>query len=182
MNVLLTSAGFESQTVQNAFLRLLGKPAHQAKALFIPTAAIFPEAIAVLPKCMDDLLKAGILPQNITVFDLHRAMPTDELSTYDAVYLTGGNPEYLMARINATGFNVSLNKFVSKGGVYVGVSAGSYVAAGNMPDSLGYLNASLSVHVEAGTAIGVFDNDAVAHISLTDANAVMIANGRYEVI
>jgi len=182
MKALLTSAGFESKVVQSAFLRFLEKPPQFAKALFIPTAAIFPEAIAVLPKCMDDLLRAGILPANITVFDLHRTMPADELCMYDAVYLTGGSPEYLMVRIIATGFNMSLKEFVVKGGVYVGVSAGSYVAAGNMPDSLGYLKATLSVHVDAGTGAGIFDNNTTAHINLTDANAVVIADGKYEVI
>ena len=38
------------------------KPA-DTKALFIPTAAIDAEAIEVLPKCMNDLLKCGILKE-----------------------------------------------------------------------------------------------------------------------
>lgn len=70
--ILLTSAGFENPRVQECFLELLGKPAGEARALFIPTAAIDDEARAVLPKCRGDLLGAGIPPERIKAvgFDL----------------------------------------------------------------------------------------------------------------
>ena len=61
------------------------------KALFIPTAAIDTDAIAVLPKCMNDLLKYGIQNKNIKVYDLHIGMELDELQQFDVVYLCGGN-------------------------------------------------------------------------------------------
>jgi len=180
--ILLTSAGFETSTIRNAFLGFIKKSPEDISVLFLPTAAVHVEAIKVLPKCMNDLLKSNILAENIQIFDLHRALSIEELSAFDAVYFTGGSPQYLMERINKTGFNVPLNKFVEYGGVYVGVSAGSYVAAGNFSDSLGYLKAKLNVHTEKRTAIGVFDNDIVTHIDLTDKNAVMIHNGVYEII
>ena len=179
--ILLTSAGFETKAISDAFLSFVGKEPKEIKALFIPTAAIFPAAIAVLPACMDDLLNIGILPENIKVFDLHRSMTVEELSAFDAVYFTGGSPQYLLDRINDTGFNMPLNEYVNNGGVYVGVSAGSIVAAGNLPNSLGYLKASLRVHLEAGTEPGVFDNNAVMQIDLTDSTAVII-NDKYEII
>ena len=87
-----------------------------------------------------------------------------------------------MERINKTGFNLPLNEFVNNGGVYVGVSAGSWVASGNFTDSLGYLKASLNVHAKTGTMVGTFDNDIVTKIDLTDKNAVAISNGMYEII
>ena len=179
--ILLTSAGFESKTISDAFLGFVDKNPKDIKALFIPTAAIFPAAIAVLPKCMEDLLNVGIPAENIKVFDLHRSMTAQELSEFDAVYFTGGSPQYLLDRINDTNFNVPLNDYVNSGGVYIGVSAGSIVAAGNLPNNMGYLNASLRVHLETGTASGIFDNGAVTQIDLTN-NAVLIENGIYKVI
>jgi len=179
--ILLTSAGFETKAISGAFLDFVDKEPNRIKALFIPTAAIFPAAIAVLPKCMDDLLNISILAENIKVFDLHRAMTVEELSEFDAVYFTGGSPQYLLDRINDTGFNSPLNEYVNKGGVYVGVSAGSIVAAGNLPNNLGYLKASLRVHLETGTAQGVIDNDAITQIDLTN-NAVLILGDKYEII
>ena len=78
--ILLSSAGFETKAISDAFLDFAGKEPKEIKALFIPTAAIFPAAIAVLPKCMEDLLKIGIPAKSIKVFDLHRSM-TDRKST-----------------------------------------------------------------------------------------------------
>ena len=45
-----------------------------SEALFIPTAANTPDAIEVLPKCLNDLLKCGIPRENITVYDLYDAL------------------------------------------------------------------------------------------------------------
>lgn len=60
MRVLLTSCGLETGAIKQSFLEMLQKEPEKATALFIPTAAIDPGAIAVLPKCMNDLLKCGI--------------------------------------------------------------------------------------------------------------------------
>ena len=179
--ILLTSEGFATKAIKEAFLDIIGKEPQGIKALFIPAAAIFPDAIAVLPKCMDDLLNIGIPPKNIKVFDLHRSLTVAELSEFDAVYFTGGSPQYLLERINATAFNTPLNEYVNGGGVYVGVSAGSIVAAGNLPNNLGYLKASLRVHLKTGTIQGVFDNESITQIDLTN-NAVLIYGEKYEVI
>ncbi|MCL2079473.1 MAG: Type 1 glutamine amidotransferase-like domain-containing protein [Oscillospiraceae bacterium] len=180
--ILLTSAGFETKTISDTFLTLAGKKPKDIKVLFIPTAAISPAAIEVLPKCMDDLLKIGIPAANIKVFDLHCSLSTEEMSAFDAVYFTGGSPQYLLERINDTGFDKTLSEFVSNGGVYVGVSAGAIVAAGNLPNNLGYLKATLNVHMQNGMDDGVFDNDTVTHIDLTDGKAVLIHNRQFQII
>ena len=152
------------------------------KALFIPTAANDADAIAVLPKCMNDLLNAGIPEKNIAVFDLHRNMPIEELRQYDLVYFTGGSPHYLLERINDTGFNRSLRQFIDNGGVYVGVSAGSCIATNDLPDGLGYINCTLNVHMKIGTKNGVIDTSNNPHIDLTGNNAILITGDNYQVI
>ena len=86
MRVMLTSCGLETKKIEDAFLKFLGKAPDRAKALFIPTAAIDADAIEVLPKCMNDLLKVGIPKQNVEVFDLHRNMSGEELKAFDVVY------------------------------------------------------------------------------------------------
>jgi len=180
--ILLTSSGLENKRIMEVFHNLFEKEADELKALFIPAAAKDADAIAVLPKCMNDLLSAGIAESNITVFDLHRNMPYEELCKYDLVYFTGGSPHYLLQRINDTGFNISLNQFVDNGGVYVGVSAGSWIATNNLPDSLGYINCTLSVHAKVGTKNGAIDASDNPHISLTGNNVILIRGGVCEVI
>ena len=60
MKVLLTSCGFETEEIKNVFMDMLTKDTSEMRALFIPTAAVFPDAIEVLPLCMKDLLDVGI--------------------------------------------------------------------------------------------------------------------------
>ena len=72
MRLMLTSCGLETERIKKHFLKMLGKEPADTKALFIPTAAIDADAIEVLPKCMNDLLKCGIPKGNIRVFDLHQ--------------------------------------------------------------------------------------------------------------
>ncbi len=172
--ILLTSSGFENRRIMEIFHGLLNKKPGELRALFIPTAAIDPDAIAVLPKCMNDLLAAGVLPEHIAVFDLHRNMTPAELGAYDFAYFTGGDPKYLLGRINDTQFRQTLKEFIDKGGVYVGVSAGSVIAAQNLPGNLGYINCTLAVHKEVGTKCGPIDTAGCPHIELTGESVILI--------
>jgi peptidase E len=180
--ILLTSCGFENKRILEIFQSLLEKEPSAARALFIPTAANDADAIAVLPKCMGDLLNAGIPAKSITVFDLHRNMTSEELGQYDAVYFTGGSSQYLLQRINDTGFNQTLTQFIDRGGVYVGVSAGSIVAANNLPGNLGYINCTLGVHTKIGTKSGRINVSDTPHIDLTNYSAILIQGEDYQVI
>ena len=56
------------------------------------------------------------------------------------------------------------------------------MAAGNFSDNLGYLKTSLRVHLETGTAPGVFDNETVTQIDLTNNQAVLINGDIYEIV
>ena len=180
--ILLTSAGFETPRIMSVFLELLMVPVERAKALFIPTAAQDVDAIAVLPECVNDLLRAGISKENITVFDLHDTMADEELQKFDVVYFAGGNARYLLQRINGTGFNQPLARFIGQGGIYVGVSAGSIVAANNLPDNLEYFDRTLHVHAPEGTACGVLDISSDEPVYLTNESAVLISDDKREII
>ena len=63
-------------------------------------------------------------------------MPLAKLRCYDAIYFCGGSPEYLMKRIRRVRLAAPLRQFTEEGGVYVGVSAGSIIAASNMRSGL----------------------------------------------
>ena len=177
--LLLTSAGFENPEVMDCFLQMLGKPAGTARALYIPTAAIDEEAKEMLPKCWDDLMNAGFLPENVTLYDLDTVMAPEELSAFDAAYFCGGSTEFLLERVRATGFDKALDTALEKGLVYVGVSAGSVMAARNLPDNLGYLPHELSVHCETGSAPGPLPGGVVF---LTNAQAIKMEGSGMEII
>ena len=180
MRLILSSAGLENEVLQSQFLKLLNKDVKDVHPLFIPTAAIDPGAIAVLPKCMNDLLKCGIPEENITVFDLHRSMTLEELKQYDLVYLTGGRTSYLLQRINATGFRDTLLEYIQMDGLVLGVSAGSIIFANNLENNLGLLDAKLDVHCQTGEKPGQLEMK--EYIQLTNDCALLLDGEKITVI
>lgn len=176
MRVLLTSAGLETEELKKYFMDMIGKDMSSVKALFIPTAAIDAGAIGVLPKCMNDLLKCGVPDKNITVYDLHTRMNPEKLQQFDVVYLCGGNPAYLLERVNATGFNASLMAYIRANGAVIGVSAGSLIFSNNLPDNLGLINTALDVHCPEGERNGKVAYPLKDRIRLTNTCALAIRN------
>lgn len=176
MRVMLTSCGLETKKIEKAFLEFLGKAPEHANALFIPTAAIDADAIEVLPKCMNDLLKVGIPKQNIRVFDLHQDMQIDELKTCDVVYLTGRRTSYLLERINDTGFRETLLTNIRNDGFVIGVSAGSIIFANNLPGNLELLDTKLDVHCEASSYTGKVSFPLTENMKLSNTAAILIRN------
>ncbi len=174
MRVLLTSAGLETEEIKEYFVKMLGKDVAEVKALFIPTAAIDAGAIAVLPKCMNDLLKCGIRNENIRVFDLHTGMKMTELQKYDVVYLCGGNTAYLLERVNATGFSMTLMEYIKGNGMVIGVSAGSLIFSNNLTGNLGLINTRLDVHCPNGEVRGKVKYPLMDNIRLTNTCALVI--------
>lgn len=184
MNVLLTSCGLETDKIEQVFLKMLNKEPAQIKAMFIPTAAISPDAIEVLPKCLNDLLKCGIVRENIFVYDLHDDVDNDLSEAYDVVYLCGGDPNYLLRRICERGFDKKLKLFIKHGGVVVGVSAGSMIFADDMPNNLGLLRCALDVHCRENICekAGQYSLNRVERIRLGNKQAIIIEKDYFAVI
>jgi len=170
--------------------------------IFVPTAANFDDAREVLPGCMQDLTDAGIIPENIFVYHLgyimtnehpraynagqtdipsmFRLLSHDEMRQYDAIYFCGGDTVYLLSEVIRTGFIDILKQSVESGLFYIGVSAGSIIAAGNLAENLGYVSNELEVHCEKGTPYGkLTDSD---RIHLTNEQAIWIDGENIEII
>ena len=182
MKILLTSAGFINKRIEQAFLDIIDKPPNEAKVLFIPTAASNVGAILVLPKCINELLTAGISEKNIDVYNFHTKISSGMLRQYDVIYVTGGVTKYLLSRINETGFQHVLKEFIADGGIYVGVSAGSIAITNTFHDSLGYINCTLHVHQDYGSPSGAVDMTNCPKITLTDNQAILVVDGGCRII
>lgn len=175
MNVLLTSCGLETKQIEDTFKNMLDKPLAEVKAMFIPTAANSPDAIEVLPKCLNDLLKVGIKRENIFVYDLYDELDSNFCNTFDVIYLCGGDPDYLLRRINERSFDSRLMDFIGNGGVVIGVSAGSMIFAEDMPDNLGLLKCALDVHCSDDSCekVGRYPKDRRERIKLGNLQAII---------
>ena len=68
------------------FWDMLGKPVSQAKVLFIPTAANSDESRPAAGKCFSEVLNAGVMPNNIHIYDIDGSLTLEQAMQYDAIY------------------------------------------------------------------------------------------------
>ena len=109
-----------------------------------------------------------------------RLMSAEELNQYDVIVFGGGNAGTLISEVNRTGLYAPLKKAIENGLIYLGISAGSMIAAGNFADGLGYLTNPIIPHAEDGMPCGEVPEEGL--LKLTDGQAVLIQGERMEII
>lgn len=129
MKLLLTSQGFEKNPkIGKKFLELVGKPANKTKVIFIPTASEVESYKGYIEDNRKNLLKLGIKEANIKTLCLDHKVDYLEVENYDVIHICGGNTFYLLKKVRESNFDKIIKKFVKSNGVYIGISAGSYIA------------------------------------------------------
>jgi dipeptidase E len=131
MKLFLTSTGLSTKTAKD-FLELLSKKPAETSVCVIITASLanHPKGDAPYVKA-DERRLAEIGFKTIIEVDLRkekRELLEGKLKSFDVVFVEGGNTFYLMKYIRKSGFDKAIKRFLDDGGVYLGVSAGSYVA------------------------------------------------------
>ena len=138
MKLLLTSAGIKNTSIHDALVELLGKPIAASSALIIPTAIYpFPGGAGMAWQAIRgaaDSSLSGLGWKSLGVLEL-TALPSiaDEawiptVQEADALLVWGGDPLYLSYWMRHSGL-ADLARSLPREMVYVGVSAGSMVAA-----------------------------------------------------
>jgi dipeptidase E len=108
-----------------------------SKLLFIPTAAEpYGDDIAWLDLDREALKSAGFALDEFTVTGQDGKSIKKRLEGAGGVFLTGGNTYYLLMQIRKSGFDRVIRKYVEKGLIYLGSSAGSLVAGPTIETSL----------------------------------------------
>ncbi len=138
MKLLLTSSGISNPSIRGAMVELLGKPIGESNALIVPTG-IYPFPVgaamaykAVCGRAPTPLAEVGW--KSLGLLEL-TALPSIDRSAWvpaveetDALLVWGGDPLYLGYWMEKSGLPEVLAS-VQRPLVYVGVSAGSMVAA-----------------------------------------------------
>ena len=164
--ILLTSTGFDNENIKEKFMKYINT--EKPKILFIISAANDPDSIRILSGCLDDITKCGIKDEFIKIYDLHEK---EKLENYDAIYVCGGSTKRLLERMNEINFKEDLLNYLEKGGIYIGVSAGSVALSKKYENGLGIIDNYLDVHCDKGTPNGIVNNE---DIYLTDNQALII--------
>ena len=200
--LFLSSSGLNESTTR-VFWECIKKEPANTKAIFVPSAAVgndsAREGIAV---CVERLINMGISLKNIFIYDLSlllsagyertysnylqdipvqfRLMSVAELNQYDIIIFCGGNASTLLNEVNRTGFSDPLKQAIENGLIYLGISAGSMIAAGNFADGLGYVTNPLIPHAKRGIPCGEVPKDGL--VELVDGQVVLIKGERKEII
>ena len=139
MKLLLTSGGITNKTIADALRGLIGKPFDESKLVFVPTAA----SIEASDKSwlINDLVNCINLKwREIDILDIaatpEEKMWRSRIESADAILFGGGNSFFLMHWLKKSGLEKLLPELL-KTRVYIGISAGSIIAARNLSLSSG---------------------------------------------
>lgn len=109
------------------FQRMLGKPKAD-KALFISAAAV-PYGLEPKPDWLNKSLETvKLVADHVDETSLEDdAFVPEDLSSYDFIFVAGGNTFYLAYRLAKTGLDEMIKKYIADGKVYAGSSAGAII-------------------------------------------------------
>lgn len=129
MKLFLTSAGMRMKNEIETMVGELGEP---VRCLYVVTAST-PEPdrlyVAHDRKIMDGM---GWRVEEVDLAEVLGEALEVALAFCNVVYVQGGNTFYLMKWIRESGFDRVLRPWLERGGLYIGVSAGSIVAGTDM--------------------------------------------------
>lgn len=124
--LLLTSAG---TNVKEEIIKILPKPAHLMKLAYIITASKPELNKSYVVKDKKELQKMGFNVEDIDIEGKNEEELREILKDKDIICVQGGNTFYLLKHAKLSGFDRVIKELVSKGKIYIGISAGSYIAS-----------------------------------------------------
>ncbi len=136
MTLLLTSAGIK-ESFKNIFLSLLPKPSKDISAAYIITAAFGEEGekswLYTAKKQLESLGISDIEDLDLRGKDKNQLYSI--LSKKDIILVNGGNTFYLLKYVKESGFDEVIKQLINGNKIYIGVSAGSYIACPTIEQS-----------------------------------------------
>ena len=123
--MLLTSAGMN---VKEEILKILPKSPKELKLAHIITASIDEKNKDYVSKETQIMKKVGFQVTEADISGMTEGKVRKLLKDTNIIYVQGGNTYHLLKCIKESGFDKVVKELLEKGVIYIGVSAGSYVA------------------------------------------------------
>lgn len=123
MNIYLTSYGLDTRYKEymNSYQEIIDL-LRSKKVIIIPNAKLANQDRTNSLVAKEELNKNQI---EATIIDLNEK--TCSLEEIDALYLSGGEPKYLMDAIYNANLYEKIESFINKGGIVIGQSAGAMI-------------------------------------------------------
>lgn len=133
------------------------------RAVFIPTAGDPYENKDFVVADKIALQKYGI---EVTDLDLKNKTEKDineSLAMADILLVAGGDTFYLMEKLKESGADRAIKNFISRGGIYIGSSAGSIVCCPTIEGAEKFDNPNLAPNLENFSGMGIFNEVVIPH-------------------
>lgn len=203
--IILTSAGFKTEKLRENLLRVLPKIPSQLKLAYITTASKVEEHRDYVDRDRGILQDLGFKIKELDIEGKNTNDLKRELSNFNVIYVQGGNTFYLLREVRRSGFDRVVKRLIDKGVIYIGVSAGSYIACPTIEmstwnktlqnrdrfglqnlEAMGLVPFLLSVHYNRekyrdGLKEGI-ENSKYSVKILTDDQALLIEDGSVKLI
>ena len=142
--LLLTSSGMSG--TKEEILSVLPKPADKIRVAHIITASKVEEDASYVDRDRELMKEAGFNVEDIDIEGKSKNQLMKILEDEDIIYVQGGNTYYLLKQMRKSGFDKIIKKLLTKGIIYIGVSAGSIVA-GETIETAGWLGDKNTVNL-----------------------------------
>lgn len=126
--LFLTSDGMNGVEVRKEIVKILPKPANQIKLAHIITASKPEEDTSYVESDKRQMIKLGFQVEDVDIEGKNESELRNLLKSKDVIYVQGGNTFYLLKHIKESSFDKVVKELIGKGVIYIGASAGSYLA------------------------------------------------------
>jgi len=202
MKLFLTSQGLNDDTTPH-LLKLLGRKPNGLNVAFIPTAADYKRKRGFWAG--NESARLEELGFDVAEVDLRKENEKSlnkKLLGFDVVFVCGGNAFYLLKYVRKSGFDKAIRDFLERDGIYIGVSAGSYIAGINIEPAtwkhqdrnrfglkdltgMGLVPFVVSAHLDDANQDIVEDAARKATypvIALTDRQAILVDGSHWKIV
>lgn len=176
--LLLTSTGLSSPNVLNKFLEIIDDTKNKRVAI-VTTAAEGKETNKYSQLANKQFVDLGF---SIVDFVDLETDPAKDLSMYDIVYVCGGNTFKLLKSARVANFKNSVESLLKKGGVYIGVSAGSIIIGPSVEIANEVQPDPNTVGLSDFTGFGIINITVMPHYSPEIEEQIKIFENKYNII
>ena len=167
--ILLISSGLE------AIKDFVEQPPETLRMVFIPTAGNPDKDVWWIDKDRDVLTQMGFRYTELDLASTPTERLTESLNDVDLIYIAGGYTYYLLEQIRNTGFDTVLAKFMERGGLYVGASAGALIAGPDIEPCSSLDDPKYGPSLTSTKGIGLIDIVPMPHYDMSERSSAIEA-------
>jgi len=200
MKLLLTSAGVN--VGRGEILKILPRPANQLKLAHVITASKPELKKEYAERDKQRMIDLGFEVEDVDIKGKNKTELRRIFADKDVICVQGGNTFYLLKAVKESGFDTVVKECVDAGKIYIGVSAGSYIACPTIEQAIwkdphinrfGFIDFAALNFIPFLIYAHFTENDReliekvvkttkYPAVALSDTQAVLVVDGKWKVV